>query len=59
MNKLYIKEIRSCSECGHKYVYKFGQYKCNLSGKKIPDQSTIPDWCKLEDVRYPEEDYHE
>ena len=57
--KLYVKNVKSCSECPAcgKYVWycgiarkKISMYNADGSFNMEPEHTT-PDWCPLEDVK--------
>jgi len=53
MSRLYIKEIETCLQCGHRHSLPYNFYHhCKLSDKSLPKTFTdkIPKWCKLEKV---------
>jgi len=61
-NKLFIKEVSSCSECPAKLYY--GVVKnafCSISPDhfEIENTRTIPEKCPLENVVYREQTYWE
>jgi hypothetical protein len=47
-----ILKIEKCVDCKHIFLQLIGGDICNVKGKKINKDFSIPSWCPLED--YPD-----